>query len=36
VAAACKLLTAHIRHAEAMLVAFIRKRAPAASVIEAK
>jgi DNA-binding GntR family transcriptional regulator len=31
VAAACKLLTAHIRHAEAMLVAFIRKRAPAAS-----
>ena len=32
VAAACKLLTAHIRHAEAMLVAFIKTRAPAASV----
>ena len=36
VAAACKLLTAHIRHAEAMLVAFIRKRAPAASVSSEK
>ena len=35
VAAACKLLTAHIRHAEAMLVAFISKRAPAGTVVAA-
>jgi DNA-binding GntR family transcriptional regulator len=36
VPAACKLLTAHIRHAEAMLVSFIRKRAPTGSVSSGK
>ena len=36
VAAACKLLTAHIRNAEAMLVAFIKARTAAAPVTSEK